>query len=227
MKLLSIDASGKSAACAVTDGHKVICEELTNTGLTHSQTLLPMVEQVLKKACIDIEDIDEFAITCGPGSFTGLRIGMALCMGLAGNKPCRAVPTLTALAYNLCDRDGIIIPAMDARRNQVYTAIFESKNGVITQLKEDCAIAVDEVLESIKEYADKQVWIVGDGAYLFKEKVTELTNVDFPEDEYIYPLGRSIARAAEFTEPKPARELKLSYLRMSQAERELKERLKK
>ena len=115
MKLLSIDASGKSAACAVTDGHKVICEELTNTGLTHSQTLLPMVEQVLKKACIDIEDIDEFAITCGPGSFTGLRIGMALCMGLAGNKPCRAVPTLTALAYNLCDRDGIIIPAMDAR----------------------------------------------------------------------------------------------------------------
>ena len=227
MKLLSIDSSGKSAACAVTEDGRLICEDLTNTGLTHSQTLLPMVDEMLKNAHIDISEIDEFAVTSGPGSFTGLRIGMALVMGLAGQKPCRAVPTLTALAYNLFDRDGIIIPAMDARRNQVYTAVFECKNGVITQLEKDCAISVEDVLKKLPDYSEKKVWIIGDGAYLFEDAVKAFDNVTIPEEGYIYPRGYSIANAALHVEPKNAKELKLSYLRLSQAERELKERMKK
>lgn len=227
MKLLSVDSSGKSAACAVTEDGKLICDKFTNTGLTHSQTLLPMIEEMLNNAAIDISEIDEFAVTSGPGSFTGLRIGMALVMGLAGERPCRAVPTLTALAYNLSDRDGIIIPVMDARRNQVYTAVFECENGIITQIQPDSALAAEEVCRRLEKYCEKQVWIIGDGSYLFDDAVKTYQNAAFPESKYIYPLGYSIAKAAAGIEPQSAKELKLSYLRLSQAERELKEKMKK
>ena len=224
MLLLSIDASGKSAACAVTDGDKVICSEFINSGLTHSQTLLPMIDKMLKEANVDIKDIDAFAITNGPGSFTGLRIGMSLVMGLAGDKPCYPVPTLLALAHNITDRDIVIIPAMDARRQQVYTAVFECKGGEIHRLEEDSAIAVSEVVAKFENYKDKEIIIIGDGAYLFEDVIKGYDNVSIGNIDNVYPLGASIARAAQNIGSVKASELKLSYLRLSQAERELKEK---
>ena len=221
MKLLSIDSSGKSAACAVTDGEKVLAESFINSGLTHSQTLLPMVDKMLSDAGIKISEIDAFAVTNGPGSFTGLRIGMALVMGLSGDKKCIAVPTLKALAYNMAGVDGIIVPVMDARRNQVYTSLFESKGGKLTQLEEDSAIPVDEVIERLKKYAGQKIWVLGDGAYLFEGK-SEL--ISFPENDILFIKGPSIALAAKEYEPIDAQDLKINYLRLSQAERELKEK---
>ena len=132
MKMLSIDASGKTAAVAVTDGGELLAQSFTDAGLTHSQTLLPMVDSVLRLAGVDISQIDEFALTAGPGSFTGLRIGAALVMGLAGARLCRPVSTLEALSYNMLERRAVIIPVMDARRHQVYTAAFQSEGKKLT-----------------------------------------------------------------------------------------------
>ncbi len=227
MKLLSIDSSGKTAACAVTEDGTLIARNFTDSGLTHSQTLLPMVDSVLKLAGVDISDIDEFAVTVGPGSFTGLRIGASLVMGLAGNKPVRPVPTLEALAYNFCDEDCIIIPALDARRSQVYTAVFESKNGEIIRICEDSAMSVDDVITRISNYGDKPVKILGDGAYLFENAASVFMNINFPEGKMLYVQGDAIAKAAMKKLSVSAKDIKLSYLRMSQAERELKEKQKK
>ena len=223
MKLLCIDASGKSAACAVYQDGKTVAESFINSGLTHSQTLLPLVDKMLTDAKITIDDIDTFAVTNGPGSFTGLRIGMALVMGLAGERNCIGVPTLDALAYNLIDRDGIIIPVMDARRNQVYTALYRCKDGVITKLYEDSAISVEEVLQRAMEFNGEKIWILGDGAYLFENKSDIIS---FPENEKLFPTGTGIALASKNFKAVSPRELKINYLRLSQAERELKERQK-
>lgn len=222
MKLLSIDSSGKTAACAVTEDGQILTQSFTDSGLTHSQTLLPIVDDALKLASVSIDEIDAFAVTVGPGSFTGLRIGASLVMGLAGKRPVYPVPTLLALAYNFCDRDCIIIPALDARRNQVYTAVFEAKGGVVSRLEEDSAMAVTEVLERIENYRGKEIIIAGDGAYLFGAA----EGVIFPEGKMLYTQGVSIARAAKDVNPVDAQDIKLSYLRPSQAERELKERMK-
>lgn len=227
MLLLSIDASGKSAACALTDGDRVLASEFVNSGLTHSQTLLPMVENMLDKAGVTPSQIEAFAVTNGPGSFTGLRIGMALVMGLAGDRPCYPVPTLLALAHNITGQDAVIIPAMDARRKQVYTAVFESKAGVISRLYPDEAIAVEDVIARLAEFKGRQVLIIGDGAYLFEDAIKDLENVSIPQSELLYPLGTSVAKASRGIEAVDAMELKLNYLRLSQAERELKEKNKK
>lgn len=228
MKLLSIDASGKTAACALTEDGEVIAKSFTDSGLTHSQTLLPMIKSMLALAGVDIAEVDEFALTVGPGSFTGLRIGAATVMGLAGDRPCRCVPTLTAIAYNLKDKDGIIIPALDARRNQVYTAVFRCEGGTVTQIEEDCAIAVEEVFDKISRYStEHRIYIAGDGAYLFENAAAVFPGVSFAEGNLLYPQGKAIADAAVNIAPITARDIKLSYLRLSQAEREMKERNKK
>lgn len=225
MKLLSIDSAGKTAAAAVTDGDTLLAQSFTDSGLTHSQTLLPLVDSLLKLAGIRLENIDEFALTCGPGSFTGLRIGAALVMGLSAGRPCRAVSTLHALAYNLVSESGIIIPTMDARRSQVYTAAFESDGHEIKRLSPDEAISVEEVSDRVRAYSEsKRVWILGDGAYLFNDTAAVFDNVSFPSGNRLYTQGQSVAMAARYAEPVGAAEIKLSYLRMSQAERELKER---
>ncbi len=227
MKLLSIDASGKTAACAVTENGVLLSKSFTSSGLTHSHTLLPMINDMLSLAAIDIKDIDEFALTVGPGSFTGLRIGAATVMGLAGDRKCRCVPTLMAIAYNFTDKNAIIIPALDARRNQVYTAVFKCENGVVTRLEDDSAQSVDDVCEKIGSYCTKNtVYIAGDGAYLFKNAVSVFSNVLFADEKLLYPQGDAIALAAENIQPVAAQDIKLSYLRLSQAERELKEKQK-
>lgn len=224
MKMLCIDASGKTAACAVTDGDNILADSLLNTGLTHSQTLLPEVDRILKESDVDISEIDEFAVTTGPGSFTGLRIGLALVMGLAGNRPIRAVPTLFALAHNADDRDGIVIPALDARRQQVYSAVFRCSGGVISRLEDDCAEPVERIIKKAKEYEKTDpIIILGDGAYLFDNIITD--KIKFAKN--LYPTGKGIFKAAKSIAPLTARDIRLNYLRLSQAERELKEKMKK
>ena len=220
--MLSIDSSAKSAAVAVTDGQRLLAAGFDNSGYTHSETLLPLVDETLKKAGKSIDDMDAFAVTNGPGSFTGLRIGCALVKGLAGDKPCFPVPTLLALAYNCVDEEGIIIPMMDARRAQTYTASFRVKNGKIERLVEDRAIAVTELEKEISSYIKngERVLVPGDGAYLLSEELAAVVTV--PAHPLI--LGKSVALAVQNISSVPACELGLRYLRLSQAEREKKEK---
>ncbi len=220
MKLLSVDASGKSAAVAVTEDGALIADGFENNGFTHSETLLPLVDSVLKEAGLRIGEIDGFAVTTGPGSFTGLRIGCALVKGLAGDKPCRGVSTLKALAYNLKERTGVIVPLMDARCRQVYTAAFESENGEVRRILSDRAVAVEEIVREIRAFlaAGRRVFVLGDGAYLLPPDIRELVETAPPDDLLV--RGASVAAAAASEEPVSAEKLTLQYLRLSQAERE-------
>lgn len=220
MTLLCVDASGKSAAVAVEEDGQILSDGFENSGFTHSETLLPLIDSTLQKAGRTIEDIDEFAVTNGPGSFTGLRIGAALVKGLAGERLCIPVPTLLALGYNAISETGVVIPMMDARCNQVYTAVFKAKDQTLHRLTEDRAIAVTELEEKIRFYlADGETVIVlGDGAYLLQEEIAKQV-VFLPEEKRLI-IGRSIALAARDCERVSATALGLRYLRLSQAERE-------
>ncbi len=226
MKILGIDASGKTAACAVCENDTVIAKSFTESTLTHSQTLLPLIDSTLVAAELNIESIDAFAFTAGPGSFTGLRIGAATIMGLAGNKPCYPVSTLLAIAYNFLDSEAIILPCLDARRNQVYTAAFKVAGGKVTRLYDDCAMAVCDVLQKIStDFNDCKVIIAGDGCYLFEQHDLP-DNVNLATGEQRFASGQGIIKAALEGSPLNAQDIKLNYLRLSQAERELKERQK-
>lgn len=222
MLLLSIDSSAKSAAVAVTDGEVLLAEGFENSGYTHSETLLPLVDATLTKAGKRIEDIETFAVTNGPGSFTGLRIGCALVKGMAGDKPCYAVPTLRALAFNCVEESALVIPMMDARRAQTYTATFTASDGQIEQITGDRAIAVDELEKEILSYVEKgkRVIVLGDGRHLLSDAVAK--QVELFENPLI--LGNSVAKAAEGLSPISAADLGLQYLRLSQAEREKQEK---
>ncbi len=221
MLMLCVDASGKSAAAAVCKDETILAQNFENNGFTHSQTLLPLVDRTLKEAGVNIREIDTFAVTNGPGSFTGLRIGCALIKGLAGQRPCVGVPTLLALAWNAAERAGdIIIPMMDARCNQVYTAVFESRDGRIHRLAPDCAEAVTEVEQKIAFYhnAGRNITVLGDGAYLLSDAAAALVR-PMPTEKMLITAD-SVARAAAALKRVPAEQLGLCYLRLSQAERE-------
>ncbi len=224
MKMLSIDASGKTAAAAVTENGALKSHGFADLGLTHSQTLLPLIDGVLKSAGVDISEIDEFAFTAGPGSFTGLRIGAALMMGLAGDRPCRAVSTLEALAYNMIGENCVVFPVMDARRSQVYTARFEAVDDKLIRFTDDCAMPLSELEAQVRASRGRQTVILGDGAYLFEGLRGELESLSIPQGESLYTQGLGVARAAEHVKPLGAEKIKLNYLRMPQAERQLKER---
>lgn len=167
LKILAVDSSAKSASVAITEDDRLISESFVNVGLTHSETLMPMIESSLNNAKLTINDIDAFCVTTGPGSFTGIRIGVAAIKGLAQphKKPCAGVSTLEALAYNLTDFNGIVCCAMDARCSQVYTAIFEVANKAIKRLTEDMAIPLDELYTLLSDY-NSDIILVGDGAQL-------------------------------------------------------------
>ncbi len=216
MILLSVDSSAKSAAVAVTQDGAVLAECFENNGFTHSETLLPLVQKALQTAGKEIDEIDAFAVTNGPGSFTGLRIGCAMIKGLAGDKPCYPVPTLLALAYAY-QEDAIVIPMMDARRQQTYTATFRGARHP-ERLCEDRAVAVSELEKEIEEYlaAGERVVVVGDGAYLLREDIA--CRVFTPDRPLIQ--GTYVASAAENIQSVSAEELGLRYLRLSPAVRE-------
>ena len=167
MLILSLDSTAIAASVALVRDGGLVAEYTVNTGLTHSETLLPMVEAVLKMTHTDINDVDAFACNVGPGSFTGVRIGAATVKGLAfgKNKPCVAVSTLDSLARNVSEVDGIICPVMNARRQQVYNALFALEGGKLTRLTDDRAISIAELGDELSAYS-KPIYLVGDGTQI-------------------------------------------------------------
>ena len=221
MKILALETSAKSVSCAVTDSGSVLASAYQCTGLTHSRTLMPMVEDLLKNAELTLDEIDRIAIAAGPGSFTGLRIGIAAVKGLAwaADKPCCAVSTLEAMAQNVRHMDGLIIGAMDARRNQIYNALFEANRGALTRLCADRAIGLDELCEELKGDSRRKI-VLGDGGKLCFDYLT-LHSIDctLAPAQLLYQNAVGVALAAEAGEAVSAQELAPVYLRPAQAER--------
>lgn len=223
MKILAIDTSAVCAGVAVTENGKILSESSVNSGLTHSRTLMPMIDSTLKNGEISLTDIDFFACSVGPGSFTGVRIGVAAVKGLCDglNKKCMPVSTLEALAYNLYDRDCIAVSVMDARCQQVYCAVFKNENGTVTRLTEDDALKIEALGEKLKEY-EGEIIFVGDGAEICHKAL----GYKKAGTGNVYQKGSSVALAAEknYSEEKllSGSEIMPLYLRLPQAERELR-----
>ena len=173
MKILALETSAKAVSAAVVENGKVLCSGYQDTGLTHSRTLMPIVEHILKNTGMTMAQIDAVAVAAGPGSFTGIRIGVSAAKGLAFaiEKPTVSVSVLAAMARNVAFRDGLIICAMDARRNQVYNALFEAKDGVLTRLTEDRAIGLAELTEEVRNDPRPKT-VVGDGGRLCADFLT-------------------------------------------------------
>ena len=169
MKILALETSAKSVSVAVTEGGVLLAQAYQNRGMTHSVTLMPLLDGMLKSAGLTLDEIGVIAVAQGPGSFTGIRIGVAAAKGLAWAKevPCCGVSTLAAMAYGAADFDGLIVGAMDARRQQVYNAVFRVENGGITRLCEDRAVSVEQVAQELKESNYREnILVIGDGASL-------------------------------------------------------------
>lgn len=217
--LLSLDSSAVTASVALTDGDRVIKSEFVNSGLTHSETLLPMVKRVMGDN--EFSSIDAVAITAGPGSFTGVRIGVATVKGIAfaGNIPCYGVSTLEAIAYNFVDENCVVCAVMDARRMQFYNAIFKVENGIVSRITPDRAISIDDLREELKQY--DSVIIAGDGAALCSQNIA-LDNCKIAADDKIYQNALSVAKCVKNKKAIAPSALMPVYLRQSQAERELK-----
>ncbi len=225
MLTLALDSTANTATCALERDGRMLALYTENGILTHSEALLPMIENMLEKAAVKLSDVDRFAVSVGPGSFTGVRIGVAIIKGLAfaQNKPCIGVSTLAALNKNLEGLGGYVVPTMDARRNQVYTAIF--KDG--ERLTEDMLIPLDELKDKLLSLGVKSFHLCGDGYYLSKSYFdnTELLALETPA--LLIPQNAfSVALLAEDGEPISDRELAPLYLRASQAEREREQKLK-
>lgn len=218
-----LDASSSSASVCVLKDDKLLYESYLNNGLTHSASLMPMVEDAMRHACVDIADIDLFGCVVGPGSFTGVRIGVATVMGLAGDKPCAPVDGLEALAAQ-ASFDGIVVPMLDARAGQVYTAQFENS----VRIADDEPIKLDELLEKL-EKCGKKCLFLGDGAAAQKEKLSKVPfGVIAPCS--LHGLHASFAAEIAMKRPEtwiPATALRPLYLRAPQAEREREAKLAK
>ena len=222
--LLSMDSSAVTASVALTDGDEIIKSEFVNSGLTHSETLLPMITRVMDSH--KYSELDGIAITAGPGSFTGVRIGVATVKGLAFNDdiPCFSVSTLEAIAYNFVDKNAVVCAVMDARRMQFYNALFKVQNGKVERLCDDRAISIEDLQNDLKQY-DKVV-IAGDGAKLCFQNI-KLENCTLADDDRIYQNAVGVAKAAQNKNAISPKALMPVYLRQSQAERELKLKLKR
>ena len=238
MRILALDSSGLVASVAVVDGSgleaQTIAEYTVNYKKTHSQTLLPMLDEVARMTELDLDSIDAIAVAAGPGSFTGLRIGSATAkgLGLALDKPLIHIPTLEGLAYNLCGTDHIVCPIMDARRGQVYAGIYEFDNDRLIVLEDQMAVGIEELGQRLHSY-DRKVVFLGDGVPVFKEALME--QIMAGREIAFAPAHLNRQRAAAvgalairyYREGKmeTAAEHQPDYLRVSQAERERKERL--
>lgn len=232
MKILAIDSSSKPASASVVEDGKVLCEVFVNNGLTHSRTLMPVIKSVLEHSESTLNEIDLCAVVTGPGSFTGVRIGVAAAKGLCFDSdiPCVGISTLEAMAYNLSCVKGYVCAIMDARCSQVYTATFKCGAGV-ERITEDRAISIDDLIKHFDEL-DSDVYILGDGAALVYSKVLvsgENSKVILVNENNRYQKSSSAALCAMEKEAenyvKPD-ELVPVYLRLPQAERELKNKLK-
>ena len=222
MMILALESSAKPSSCAVTADGLLLGQYFQNSGLTHSKTLLAMTESLLNNLQLSVSDMDLVAVSCGPGSFTGVRIGVSAAKGLAwgADKPVCGVSTLEAMAYQVYDPRGIICPVMDARRGQVYNALFEIKDGNPVRLCKDRAISLEELSTELKEY-DIPCLLIGDGAQMSNEYLSSAGVKCLTAPELIRcQTAYGVALAALSAKPINAIELEPSYLRPSQAERE-------
>ncbi|MEG1886992.1 MAG: tRNA (adenosine(37)-N6)-threonylcarbamoyltransferase complex dimerization subunit type 1 TsaB [Oscillospiraceae bacterium] len=237
MKILAIDCSAVAASCAVLEDERLLAESFINVKLTHSQTMLPMVENMLKAVKIPLSEIDGFAVTNGPGSFTGIRIGISVVKGLAfaEKKPCVGVSSLEALANNILGCNAIVCAAMDARCNQFYNGIFLNDGCAISRLCEDNACSGEELEQKLEEivssrdYSSYPVIMVGDGADIFV-KNQKKAKFSVASEHLKYARASSAARVAvkRFLADETCLPENLSpiYLRLPQAERQLGRTLK-
>ena len=235
MKILGLDSSGLVASVAIVENDNLLAEYTVNYKKTHSQTLLPMLDEICKMVELDLESIDAIAVSAGPGSFTGLRIGSATAkgLGLALKKPLIGIPTVEGLAYNLYGMPGYICPIMDARRNQVYTGIYAFENvfekDEMTVVEDQMAINIEELIEKLNE-KNKPVTFLGDGVSVYKKKIEEKIKVPYtfaPAHTNKQRAGAVAALGAKYYAQgryETAREHQPDYLRASQAEREREER---
>ena len=230
MLILAFETSAKAASVALHDGAKLLGESYQNTGLTHSQTLMVMAEDMLKQCGYTAKDVTHVAVAAGPGSFTGVRIGVAAAKGLAWGLqvPCHGVSTLASMAENLGIYAGVVCACMDARRNQVYNALFRAEQGTLRRLTEDRAISLAELGAEL-EAMEGPVYLVGDGSTLTKRTLAD--RVILPPEHRMHQraAGVALVAAAEIAAGvvADAQVLQPNYLRLSQAEREKLERQSK
>lgn len=228
MKVLAFDSSGLVASVALVTESELIAEYTVNYKKTHSQTLMPMLDEIKKTANIDLKDIDGIAIAKGPGSFTGLRIGAATVKGLGMvlNKPIIPVPTLDGLAYNLYKAKGIICPLMDARRNQVYTGLYKWDNDEFVVISQQKVVEIEEIAKEINVVSEEVIFL-GDGVQVFKDQLKDLIEVPYsfvPAHLSRQRAGAIGALAIDYLKSGivvDADDFAPTYLRKSQAEREL------
>lgn len=231
MKILGLDSSGIVASVAIVEDDALIAEYTVNYKKTHSQTLLPMLDEIAKMTELDLNSIDAIAVAAGPGSFTGLRIGSATAkgLGLALKKPLIAIPTVEGLAYNLYDTPGLICPIMDARRKQVYTGIYRFTDHQLKVVEDQMAVPMETVIEKLNQYGEA-VTFLGDGVPVFHELIAEKMTVPYSFAPAHVNKQRAAAVAAlgeiyyRQGKTETAMEHVPDYLRVSQAERERAER---
>lgn len=231
MRILALDSSGLVATVAILEGYQTVAEYTVNYKKTHSQTLLPMLDEIVKMTEFDLSTIDAIAVAGGPGSFTGLRIGSATAkgLGLALDKPLIHIPTIEGLAYNLYDCIGLICPIMDARRNQVYTGLYRFVDGEFQVVEDQMAISVSDLVKKLNQYGER-VTFLGDGVPVYGENIKAEVEIEC----YFAPAHMNRQRAAavgalamkyfEAGKTESASEHRPDYLRLSQAERERAER---
>ena len=233
MLILAFETSAKAASAALLEDGKLLAESYQNTGLTHSQTLMVMAEDVLKQCGKTAQDVQAVAVAEGPGSFTGVRIGVAAAKGYAWGKqiPCYGVSTLEAMAESLGIYEGYICPVMDARRSQVYNALFYVNRGIIERHREDRAIALSDLQEDL-QHLEGPIYLVGDGSTLtYNTLGGSIENLILPPEHRMHQRAVGVGlvanrTAAEGLAPSGG-ELTPNYLRLSQAEREKLEKQKK
>lgn len=227
MKILGLDSSGIVASVAIVEDDVLIAEYTVNYKKTHSQTLLPMLDEIAKMTELDLNSIDAIVVAAGPGSFTGLRIGSATAkgLGLALKKPLIAIPTVEGLAYNLYDISGLICPIMDARRKQVYTGIYRFTDHQLKVVEDQMAVPMETVIEKLNQYGEA-VTFLGDGVPVFHELIAEKMTVpySFAPAHVNKQRAAAVATLGEIYyrqgKTETAMEHVPDYLRVSQAERE-------
>ncbi|WP_295765136.1 tRNA (adenosine(37)-N6)-threonylcarbamoyltransferase complex dimerization subunit type 1 TsaB [uncultured Oscillibacter sp.] len=225
MRILALETAAKAVSAAITEDGKVLASGYQDTGLTHSRTLMPIVEGLLKNTGMTVGDLDAVAVSAGPGSFTGVRIGVSAAKGLAfaGDKPCIGVSTLAALARNVAFAGGLIVCAMDARRQQVYNALFEARDGAPARLTPDRAIALADLAEALRDDPRPKT-VLGDGGQMCFDYLTaagvpcRLAPAHLVKEDAVSVAleAEELARAGGLV---TAQELAPVYLRPPQAER--------
>ncbi len=226
MLILAFETSAKAGSVALLEDGKLLAESYQNTGLTHSQTVMSMAQALLESCGYTAKDLGAVAVAAGPGSFTGVRIGVAAAKGLAwgGQIPCYGVSTLEAMARNLGAHNGIVLPVMDARRSQVYNGVFRAENGVLTRLTEDRAISLEDLGKELQN-AEGPIFLVGDGSTLCYNTLKEaVPGLVLPPEHRMHQRAAGVGLVAYDMiaggESGDGASLQPNYLRLSQAERE-------